>query len=92
MCLIVKFLCAICAFCLCIFAFFWVHFLNFLLSGAACVVDFSDLNINIGDNQYGEGYHIGNKQYSSKNLSCCPIYRFSQHDPLNFWQPERERD
>ena len=31
---------------------------------------------NIGDNQYGESYNIGNKQYSSKNLSYCPIHRF----------------
>ena len=32
---------------------------------------------NIGDNQYGESYNIGNKQYSSKHLLYCPIYRFS---------------
>jgi hypothetical protein len=29
---------------------------------------------NIGDKQYGEDYNIGNKQYSSKNLSYCPIH------------------
>ena len=28
------------------------------------------------DNQYGENYNIGNKQYSSKNLSYCPMHRF----------------
>jgi hypothetical protein len=33
---------------------------------------------NIGHNQYGESYHIGNKQYSSKNLSYCPIHIFSE--------------
>jgi hypothetical protein len=31
---------------------------------------------NIGDNQYGESCNSCNKQYSSKNLSYCPIHRF----------------
>ena len=31
---------------------------------------------NIEDNQYGESYNIGNKQYSSQNLSYGPIQRF----------------
>jgi hypothetical protein len=31
---------------------------------------------NIGDNQYGESYNIGSKQYSLKNLSYCRIHRF----------------
>ena len=56
----------------CIFCIFFSHF---LLSGAVCVVDLSDID-NIGDNQHGESYFIGNKQYSSKNLSYCPIHRF----------------
>jgi hypothetical protein len=46
-----------------------------LLSGAVCVLDLSNIDY-IGDNQYGESYNIGNKQYSSKNLSYCPIHRF----------------
>jgi hypothetical protein len=31
---------------------------------------------NIGYPQYGESYTIGDNQYSSKNLSYCPINRF----------------
>ncbi len=31
---------------------------------------------NIGYPQYGESYNIGDNQYSSKNLSYCPINRF----------------
>jgi hypothetical protein len=49
-----------------------VHFLH---SGAVCVVDLSDID-NIGDDQYGESYNIGNKQYSSKNLSNYTTHRF----------------
>ena len=37
---------------------------------------------NIGDNQYGESYNIGNKQYSSKNISYCPIHRYRFHSLL----------
>ena len=46
-----------------------MHFLHYLLSGAVCVVDLSDID-TIGDNQYGESCNTCNKQYSSKNLSC----------------------
>jgi hypothetical protein len=31
---------------------------------------------NIGYPRYGESYNIGDNQYSSKNLSYCPINRF----------------
>ena len=31
---------------------------------------------NIGYPRYGERYDIGDNQYSSNNLSYCPIYRF----------------
>jgi hypothetical protein len=71
----------LCAFCCILRAFF---FLLFLLSGAVCVVDLSGIE-NIGDNQYGESYNIDNKQYASKKLSYCQIYRFLESvTPLSF--------
>jgi hypothetical protein len=39
------------------------HALSLIPGGAVCVVDLSDID-NKGDNQYGQSYHIGNKQYS----------------------------
>ena len=52
---------------------------------------------NIGDNQHGESYFIGNKQYSSKNLSYCPIHRFLESirsltaDDLLFFDIKKRR-
>jgi hypothetical protein len=54
MCLIMKILCV-----RLLSAFFIYIFLHFLLSGAVCVVDLSDID-NTGNNQYGESYNIGN--------------------------------
>ncbi len=36
---------------------------------------------NIGYPRYGESYNIGDNQYSSKNLSYCPINRFLESVP-----------
>jgi hypothetical protein len=100
LCAFFAFFCIVCVF-LCVeflsvhlflfvgdfFAFFCVHFLHFLLSGAVCVVDLTNID-NIGDNQYGEIYNIGNKQYSSKNLSYCPIHSFLESiTPLTVVKP-----
>ena len=77
----------------CIFCIFFSHF---LLSGAVCVVDLSDID-NIGDNQHGESYFIGNKQNSSKNLSYCLIHRFLESirsltaDDLLFFDIKKRR-
>jgi hypothetical protein len=75
-CLIMKIFCVH----FCIFVF--LHLLNslctffaFFAFWCSLVLDLSNIDY-IGDNQYGESYNIGNKQYSSKNLSYCPIHRF----------------
>jgi hypothetical protein len=69
-----HFLCALCIFCVhfCVFnnednEDFWGAFFAFCV----CIFGiFLDIAIdNIGDNQYGKSYNIGNKQYSSKNFS-----------------------
>ena len=53
--------------------------MHFLLPGAVCVVDLSDID-KIGDNHDGESYNI----LVINNLSYCPIYRFSESvTPLN---------
>jgi hypothetical protein len=78
------FVCIFFSFCVFNFEDFLCAFLAFfLLSGAVCVADLSDVD-SIGDNQYGESYNLGNKQYSSKNLWYCQIHRFSESvRPLN---------
>jgi hypothetical protein len=43
---------------------------------------------NIGYPRYGESYNIGDNQYSSKNLSCCPINRFLESVTSLSPQPE----
>jgi hypothetical protein len=44
---------------------------------------------NIGYPRYGESYNIGDNQYSSKNLSYCPINRFLELVPTlrHGWVP-----
>ncbi len=37
---------------------------------------------NIGYPRYGESYNIGDNQYSSTNLSYCPINRFLESVPF----------
>ena len=43
---------------------------------------------NIGYPRYGERYDIGDNQYSSNNLSYCPINRFleSISNPISVWR------
>jgi hypothetical protein len=75
------------------FGDFWCDFCNFCLFFLCTFFAFSAsadrrsryirYRDYIGDNQYGETvYNIGNKQYSSKNLSYCPIHRFLESVPL----------
>jgi hypothetical protein len=56
------------------FFFVCVHFLHLLLPPIV-EVDISDIAI-ISVIPDGENYNIGDNQYSSKNLSYCPINRF----------------
>jgi hypothetical protein len=64
-----------------VFFIFCVHFLHFLLPPIV-KVDISDIAIIsvIPDMSslftFTESYNIGDNQYSSKNLSYCPINKF----------------
>jgi hypothetical protein len=69
-------------FLVCIFLRFFVFFFIFLCTFFAFFasadrksrcIRYRD---NIGYPRYGESYNIGDNQYSSKNLSYCPIHRF----------------
>ena len=96
-----HFLCVFCVFrnedFLCAFfakkkSTFWIFvyiFLHFLLSGAVCVVDLSDID-NIRNDQYGENYNIGSKQYTSKNLLYCPTHRFLELIRSLKWKSQRQ--
>ena len=45
---------------------------------------------NIGYPRYGESYNIGDNQYSSNNLSYCPINRFLESVPTLTRAPPRD--
>ena len=45
---------------------------------------------NIGYPRYGERYDIGDNQYSSNNLSYCPINRFLESVPTLTRAPPRD--
>ena len=79
MCLLMQILCMHFPSIFCIFLFFVYFFLCTFFAFFASAdrrsrcIRYRD---NIGDNQYGESCNSCNKQYSSKNLSYCPIHRF----------------
>jgi len=59
------------------FGHFWCDFCNFRRRR---YIRYRD---NIGYPRYGESYNIGDNQYSSKNLSYCPINRFLESVPFS---------
>ena len=74
----------LCTFCFDILCFIFIYLRTFFAFFASAdrrssYITYRD---HIGDNQYGESYNFGNKQYSSKNLSYCPIHRFLESVPL----------